>query len=336
MYLNWNPSLLPHREDIHFTWDLSAGNGISGSFVTSPQFAFTTANTSGPVWLLLSRHFKTDDGQGQNTGFISICVFDNTDCKRVYLSDRTWRHGPFVDSPNALLRLETPANRTYTVVPSVHNLTKSNHNFTLSAFSTWPLTLSHAAEKYAYCTKFESAWTLSTAGGNTESPRYLSNPQFSVQITEQPCSVAIFLETTSKEIAANVKLLWSNGRRVTSTIGLRDIAVDSGDYRRGCALAELEDIPRGSFTLVCSTFKEDQLGKFTVWVHSTKPCLAKPLPAESAGRLSIPVEPAVFHPGVNRILAPLTVHRLTRLKELLGCIAEWAKNKSTFSDFDVN
>ncbi|KAI5279266.1 cysteine protease, partial [Ascosphaera acerosa] len=92
-----------------------------------------------------------------------------------------------------------------------------------------------------------------------------------------------------------------------------DIVADSGDYRRGCALAEHVDVPRGTFTLICSTFREDQLGRFTLWVHSSAPCAVRPLPAESAGRLRIAAGTAVLAPGVDRVLAPLAVDRLTRL-----------------------
>ncbi|KAI5301239.1 cysteine protease [Ascosphaera atra] len=332
MYLNWNPTLFSYREDLHFNWDMSKENDIDvpGSFVTNPQFAVTTKGEDAsstqltPVWLLLSRHFRSEDyfsshsqNQEDGPGFISIYVFEKTNGKRVHLSDGCFRRGPFVNSPNTLMRLEVPANASYTVVPSEYGLRKIAHNFTLSVLSRVPVSLAHAESKYGHTMRFDSAWTLSTAGGNTESPRYPSNPQFSLDIPH-PCSIAVFLETSTVDLAANIKILWSNSaanrsRRITS-IRTRDIVVDSGDYRRGCALAETENIPKGSFTLVCSTFKEDQLGRFTIWINTTKPCSARPLPAEGAGRLSIPCPLAVLRPGVNRILAPLQVTRLTRLK----------------------
>ncbi|KZZ89874.1 calpain-like protease palB [Ascosphaera apis ARSEF 7405] len=320
MYINWNPSLFTHREDIHFTWDLSSGDGIPGSFIDNPQFAITTGDHSGPVWLLLSKHFASDDKRQtqEDPGFISIYVFDKTGGKRVYLSTPSWRRGPFVDSPNTLLRLETPSNTTYTIVPSQHGLPKRNHNFSLSVFSNSSLALSPALNRYPYSTKLDGAWTPSTAGGNTESPNYPLNPQFSIHNPTPSCSLAIFLETTTAEIATNIKLLWSNGRRITSSFGVRDIVVDSGDYRRGCAFMEVDDLPRGTFTLICSAFKEGQTGKFKVWVNSTTECIVRQIPHEGAGRLRIEVDDAVFpaatRKGVNRILARLTVYRLTRLK----------------------
>ena len=53
----------------------------------------------------------------------------------------------------------------------------------------------------------------------------------------------------------------------------RDIIADSGDYRRGCALAETKSLDKGTYTIVCSTFAPDQLGRFTLWISSTIPCV---------------------------------------------------------------
>jgi calpain-7 len=49
-------------------------------------------------------------------------------------------------------------------------------------------------------------------------------------------------------------------------------------------------------------------------VHSSSanPCALLPLPADGSGRLSTLSEPAVFLIGTNRILAPLTILRMTK------------------------
>lgn len=107
LYLNWNPGLFKHREDIHFTWDLSHGRVIAGCFVKNPQFSISS-DSGGTVWLLLGKHFKTDHqefntGESENeTGFISIYIFQ-ADGRRVSLSDGALHRGPYVDSPNTLI-----------------------------------------------------------------------------------------------------------------------------------------------------------------------------------------------------------------------------------------
>jgi hypothetical protein len=316
LYLNWNPGLFKYREDIHFTWDLSHGRLIAGCFVKNPQFSISS-KAGGTVWLLLGKHFKTDDqepkaGESESElGFISIYIFQ-ADGRRVSLSDGALHRGPYVDSPNTLMRLEMPPNSIYTAVVSEQSLPSSSQNFTLSAFSTSPVKVAPSLDKYLCLTKATGSWTGMTAGGNAESSRYHSNPQFSLQIS-QKTDVSILLETTEAELATHVKLFWSNGQRI-SRVRNRDIIADSGDYRRGCALAETNSLDKGTYTIVCSTFAPDQLGRFTLWISSTIPCVVQQLASESAGRRAVLSDIGVLPPGKDRMLTSLRVSRLTRIR----------------------
>ncbi|CAG8297483.1 unnamed protein product [Penicillium salamii] len=317
LYLNWNPGLFKYREDIHFTWDLSHGRLIAGCFVKNPQFSIST-KTGGTVWLLLGKHFKTDnqkqlsiDHPKSELGFISIYIFQ-AGGKRVSLSDGALHRGPYVDSPNILMRLEMTPNSTYTAVVSEQSLPSASQNFTLSAFSTAPVAVAPSLDKYLCLTKAAGSWTAMTAGGNAESPRYHSNPQFSLQISEKT-DVSILLETTEAELATHVKLFWSNGQRI-SRVRSRDIIADSGDYRRGCALAETKSLEKGTYTIVSSTFAPDQLGRFTLWISSTIPCVVQQLASESAGRRAVLSDVGVLPPGKDRMLTSLRVSRLTRIR----------------------
>ncbi|KJK62111.1 Calpain large subunit domain III [Aspergillus parasiticus SU-1] len=319
LYLNWNPGIFKYREDVHFTWDLNNGRGVAGCFVNNPQFAVSTEN-GGIVWLLLGKHFRTtgqperplDEYQAnEESAFISIYVF-NADGKRVSLSDGALHRGPYVDSPNTLMRLEMPPRTTYTVVVSEQSLPSLNQNFTLSAFSTCPVRMAKAQDKYMCVRKIQGSWTPSTAGGNAESSRYPLNPQFRLEI-ENDTDVSLLLECPDTELATHVKLFWSNGNRV-SRVRSRDIIADSGDYRRGGSLVEKKALESGSYTIVCSTFAPDQLGRFTLWVSSLVPCKTSPLPPEAAGRRTVISDIGVLPPGRDRMLASLQVPRLTRIK----------------------
>ncbi|KAJ5601113.1 hypothetical protein N7510_010647 [Penicillium lagena] len=313
LYLNWNPGLFKYREDVHFTWDLSQGRGIAGCFIKNPQFSIHS-ESGGTVWLLLGKHFKTvDHHRISDQEFISIYIF-TADGRRVSLSDGALHRGPYVDSPNTLMRLEMPPETTYTVVVSEQSLASSSQNFTLSALSPSPVTLAPSADKYLCLNKAYGYWNPQTAGGNAESARYHFNPQFSIQVSERT-DLSVLLESHEAELATHVKLFWSNGTRI-ARVRSRDIIADSGDYRRGCALAETKALDRGSYTLVCSTFAPDQLGRFTLWISSTIPCVVQPLASESAGRRIVVSQVGVLSAGRDRMLAPLRVSRLTRLKLL--------------------
>ncbi|KAL4938292.1 hypothetical protein BDV06DRAFT_201189 [Aspergillus oleicola] len=314
LYLNWNPGLFTHREDIHFTWDLSNGGGMTGCFVKNPQFSISTER-GGTVWLLLGRHFRSIDPQSsveidEQSGFISIYVFKGG--KRVSLSDGALRRGPYVDSPNTLMRLDIPRGETYTAVVSEESLPLVSQNFTFSAFSESPVYISHAPSQYMCVTKVQGSWTASTAGGNAESVRYSLNPQFSLALID-PTDVSIVLEPSDPEIATHVKLFWSNGKRI-ARVRSRDIVADSGDYRRGGSLAEKKDLDPGKHTIVVSTFAPDQFGSFTLWISTNTPCEVTQLASEAAGRRVVLSDIGVLLPGHDRMLAPLQTSRLTRVK----------------------
>lgn len=323
LYLNWNPGLFKYREDIHFTWDLSQGRTLAGCFVRNPQFSIHS-ETGGTVWLLLGKHFKTDHhhylkNQGGDLGFISLYIFE-ANGKRVSLSDGALHRGPYVDSPNTLMRLDMPPETTYTVVVSEQSLPASSQNFTLSAFSTSPVSLATSLDKHLCLSKANGSWAELSAGGNAESAQYSSNPQFSLQVSEKT-DLSILLETNDAELATHVKLFWSHGQRI-SRARSRDIIADSGDYRRGCALAETRSLEKGIYTIVCSTFAPNQIGRFTLWISSAFPCVVQPLPSESAGRRVTLSGKGVLPPGRDRMRAPLQASRMTRMKLI-------ARNKSS-------
>ncbi|KAL4979482.1 calpain-like protease palB [Aspergillus desertorum] len=313
LYVNWNPAMFAYQEDIHFTWDLSTGKGIAGCFVKNPQFS-VSAECGGVVWLLLGRHLKTIESRAsqedEELGFISIYVFKGG--KRVALSDGALHCGPYVDSPNTLMRLDVPPGTTYTAVVSEESLPSVSQNFSISAFSDSPLRISHAPNKYMCVSKVQGSWTPITAGGNAESARYSLNPQFSIAFSDAT-DILIVLEPSDPELATHVKLFWSGGKRI-ARVRSRDIVADSGDYRRGGSLAEKQYLDPGKYTIVVSTFAPDQVGSFTLWVSTNISCEVTQLPSEAAGRLAVLSNIGVLLPGQDRMLAPLTTHRLTRVK----------------------
>lgn len=316
LYLNWNPGLFSHRQDYHFSWDLSQQESMSGSFESNPQFS-VNCSESGIFWLLLNRHFQTGDYSDENKaphGFISLYVF-NRSGNRVLLTDGAFMRGPFVDSPNTLIRLDAKANAEYTVVAAAQDLPSTKLNFTLSALSRCPMELSLARKRYLNSVSKSGTWTRSTAGGNSDASTYLTNPQFLLKVSSK-ADFAILLDSIPSAldaiIAVHIKLFYAKGSRVT-ILRTKDIVAHSGEYRRNSTALEISLEP-GHYTIICSTFDAGQTGKFTLSVHSSldsAPVL-QPLYLESSGRLTSVSQPAVFAPGTNRLLAPVTATRLTR------------------------
>lgn len=324
LYLNWNPGLFKHRQDHHFTWTIPSIQS-PGSFIHNPQYAFQSPSP-GPVWILLSRHFATGEEDIARTsksassssassssalGFISLYIVSASG-RRVYLSDDALHRGAFVDSPQTLATLDASPSKPYTVVVAQHALPLPKYSFTLSFFSRFPLTIDAASDSLPYCTSHIGSWTLRTAGGNASASSYPLNPQFTISLPSAS-PLTLILETDQEELAVHVKLVWANGERV-STVTSKDIVGGSGDYRRGCALATLPNVAAGKYTIVCSTFEAGQIGNFTLRVGSQVPSTIVPLPSETAGRLSLRLPPLVFQDNIDRMLAPLTLSRLTKLR----------------------
>ena len=328
IYLNWNPGLFNHRQDFHFSWDLTAqddpspSRGKYRSFASHPQFLVKTKN-GGTLWLLLCRHFRdvpntsaTAPGQDIHmSGYISLYAYDN-DASRVFLGDGALMRGPFVDSPQTLLKLENlDPDKSYTIVPVEQDLLPFMHTFTISAFATSALSIEEAPDKYPHRNTVTAAWMQDTAGGNAHSPNYSQNPQFSLTVANK-CSLTLLLETPEEHINVHVKLVLGRGQRVES-VRSRDIVFDSKDYRRGCALAAFQSLDAGAYTIICSTFEAGQTGRFTLRVDSTTPTQVRVLPREGAGRVRTRLANVAFRSQQYKIAAPIMPRRLTRLRVLV-------------------
>lgn len=317
-YVNWNPGIFSKREDIHFSWSLDKVDRSPGLFVGNPQFTITTP-VGGNIWLLLNKHFRTGDytaSKSSQKEYISLYIYDNKG-NRVISSDSAKIRGPYVDSPNTLLTLDAPAETCYTVVVASQHLLSEKYSFTLSAFSNASFMLQEAQSQYAHEDVVTASWTRANSGGNSDSPYYLTNPQFSLCLRVD-ADIALILRLADLDTGGDndsyIKVLVnsSDGRRVTR-LRPRDIVAHSGDYRRGSAVVESR-LHRGNYTIICSTFDPGQYRKFTLTVcaSATEPPLLKLLPAENSGKLSSLSEPARFSPDINRLLAPVTFSRHTK------------------------
>ena len=330
IYLNWNPGLFAHRQDVHFAWDLtppeagpSRPRGVSASLSRHPQYTVVSEQT-GIIWILLCRHFQnavpsdaTDDEIQQDrygielSGHMSLNAFRSKG-RRVVLPDKAVERGWYVDSPQTLLKLDCTAGEPVTLVPAEQELPAIRQTFTVSAFSNSPITLGEARTRYAYSQEYAGSWTKETAGGNAHSPTYSINPQFSITIARRT-NLSILLETTTSTLNVHFKLVHSNGGKRIHSVRNKDIVFDSKDYRRGCCSAEHIGLLAGSYTIICSTFEAAEYGDFTLLIESDDRTQTVLLPREGAGRMRLAMQPAVFTSACSKIAAPIVPQRLVRL-----------------------
>jgi len=316
MYLSWNPGLFRFRQDIHFTWDMQNKENFRspiGSFVRNPQYTFT-ASASGPVWVLLSKHFTTRDETSytlRRAEFLSLYLF-SSEGRRVIWSKGTIMKAPYVDSPQALLKMDAEAGVKYTVVVSEQDLLEMKHNFSLSVFSGSSLGLEFAPDSYERSISTQSGWTPDSAGGRSDLPSYSKNPQFALELTGRS-ALCLMLETTATNLRTHVVLVHGKDQRIF-TISTRDVLFDSGSYRSQCAIAVTKEaIPAGNYTIICSTYEANELGRFTLTIMSDAHATVKAIAREGGGRLRMPLQPGCFRGDVATIAAPLIIYRMCRI-----------------------
>ncbi|KAL5116824.1 cysteine protease [Pleosporales sp. CAS-2024a] len=328
LYLNWNPGLFKHRQDIHFEWDIASQQLPSGCIFNHPQFSFS-AKTAGVVWVLLSRHFRdvpteirdqSDtlndgtirpdsqvDSSGEHPkGYMSIYVCSGRG-QRLYIKETYLESSDYVTTPQCVLRWDAEANATYTMVVDQDELPPSLYTFSLSAFSNSSISLEPATRQYPVETIEQGAWTRQCAGGSTSSGRYFENPQYSLELRERG-ALAILL-TSGDEHPMHVKLVLGHGKRIYK-LQSRDVLADSGNHGAGCVLAEIQDVQPGLYTIICSLFEAGQTGEYRLKVDSTAGIVLKPIARDGAGLLSLKLAPACFGAQMHKIAAPMLPRRL--------------------------
>lgn len=329
MYLNWSPSLFAYRQDHHFTWRVSCAR-FASSLVRNPQYS-VYCTQSGTIWILVSRHFvdaeleiartRTDSmaAVSRQLGFLSILVFDN-DGHRVQVGDGEMYRGPYVDSPQTLARLDASPGKHYTVVLDQHEFPLPDYTLTLSIFSHHPLDVGEAKDAMAYSKEIEGTWNRRTAGGNPACTTYYTNPQFKLSLP-RPGPLSILLSTDNQDLHVRIDIVWAGGERVRS-LRARDIVGSSGEYRRGCAVANVSSVDAGEYTVVCSTFDAGQQAGFALRVSSMTSVTLAPVLSDAAGRLRKALTPFKLSDGEETRRAKLSVSWLTRMNVTARSVAE--------------
>lgn len=348
LYLNWNPAMFSHRQDHHFTWEIPPKTVFS-ALSHNPQYTLKTSSSS-PVWILLSRHWQDDeldmlrDGPAHDhnrtaprslasvskaLGFMALQVYTTTSPpgSRVLLSDRSPLHsGPLVDSPHALLRLDSPTpNKPYTIVITQSGLPLQKYTFTLSILSHNPLSITPSKDPFPHNQSISSSWNRRTAGGNPRSGTYNTNPSWSI-IIPSPTRLSLLLTTSSLDIPVHISLSYPpSSIQGPSTPSRRDTLLAASEYRRGAAHAiSTNPIPAGTYVIVASTFMPGQVAPFVLRIGSDIPLTATPIAGAEAGRLRTSTPHLVLEQRHTVYRAPVRVGRLSRL----SARARWTTGNS--------
>ncbi|KAJ3077305.1 hypothetical protein HDU98_004267 [Podochytrium sp. JEL0797] len=180
IHVNWNPTMFTYQHVMHLlspfslfdascsatltfscrSWPLESGPAVDAyTFAHNPQFGLqvsptepTTTTTPSTIWLLLSKHMTTTTTTTPNQDYITLHVFADTDCHRVYSPDMytVICVGVYVNSPHILASFQVPVGRKsrYTVVVSQHEKTR-DLSFSLRAYGKHPFLFGAIGKEYA-------------------------------------------------------------------------------------------------------------------------------------------------------------------------------------------
>lgn len=298
----------------------------------------------GELEILRQRKAEKDRGDSslatvsKQLGFMAIALYATSPPgTRVPLPDTTRRlhQTPYVDSPNTLLRYTPTPGTPQTLVITQTELPLPAYSFTLSFFSHHPLTITPAPPPLPHNTSVTGAWTRRTAGGSAAHPSYHTNPQYALTLTH-PSPVNLTLSTSARDLPLHIAVLFTPTPTRTTTTGTttgtttttpnshppttpsriitplgRDILCSSAEYTHGRAFASHPHLPAGTYIVALSTFEPGQLAPYALRLEAAVPVKLRPLPADGAGRLRVPLP--VLLPGTGRVRARVVPERLARV-----------------------
>ena len=318
LHLNWNPELFAHRRMLHDAWPLRAPGPRNDRFSLSHNKQYrvvVNVARSAPnavVWVLLTRHVQRvrfDESRSYakatdnpDLDFLAVHVYARvTRAEKAFArvhqnsaADALVR-GTYSNAPHNLTKLTVPAGQhEYTLVVSQYER-RRDINFSLAVYSMAPFKVGRIPETIGHELRAVGEWRAESAGGCSNHGTFYTNPQW-VLTLHRPLPKLLLLLEAPKECSSNVQLIQGGGRWDGSGDARAEV-LTSGLYTTGVSVASFPAaargagpgargvLPAGEYTVVCSTFKARQLGRFLLRVQSEDAsCVSlRAIPAEGHG-----------------------------------------------------
>ncbi|ORY05511.1 cysteine proteinase [Basidiobolus meristosporus CBS 931.73] len=284
IHMNWNPELFTYRYVLHSSWLSNHGpKKDTYNLGYNPQYGLEVSvnhEKLSAVWLLLTKHVLVKE---ENRDYITLHVYGDTGCSKVYYPEKPLVQGIYVNSPHILIRFNSPPGiHKYTIVLSQHEKIRSL-NYTIRTFCMSPFKFFEIPDRYLYEKKVPGQWTNDTAGGNASHVTFMNNPQFKITVPKniQGSFDMLIMMEAPRTYPINLKLV-RGGFRITS-VSSKDIIASSGDYRHGFCCLEMNNIEADNYTLIASAYEPRLVGEFILTIRSSHPCTPVTIPVEGAG-----------------------------------------------------
>ncbi|EKD04298.1 hypothetical protein A1Q2_01329 [Trichosporon asahii var. asahii CBS 8904] len=257
--LNWDPALLPNTISRHWSWPKPEALDVE----TDNLSQMCRQNVLDDVALHVFRDY-TKGGQGRDKGRIITSAHQETVRYIVFGADS---QNPYTNALHTLVRLPLREGDNIFNVLASRDRGHFQTGFTLTAFASQDTQLN--LSRVSLALPFSETYKL-TVGQPTNGAAGAKKSTLRLELQG------------AKDMAWNVKLLWGNGERVYDDT----IVVASGAYSYGMAYCDISDVDAGTYTVLVSSYEQDDTGPFTLCVESSSPISLSPIPAEGAGMFS--------------------------------------------------
>ncbi|KAL4400422.1 calcium-dependent cysteine-type endopeptidase [Malassezia pachydermatis] len=280
LFINWDPSIFPHRTVLQGAWDVSdsAVRLDAGNAVQTDQYHVTIqAPGSTRVWFHLERHIY----ECNDKSYIAVHAFPAQEQQRRANVDHGGLMGVYVNVAHTLLCLDDPCSSQYTLAISRHGSAKRSP-YTLRVYSDKPVDVQTLPRTLPHRSIVKGSWRGRSIGGPPSSPHFRHNPQFRVTVHEGALLPRIISMITTISTLSVQATLAKGGERVLS-LDDASIIASSGAYSRGIALCDALALQPGVYTLVVSS-QEMVATDFSLVLEGNVRTEIVPLPEEGAGQ----------------------------------------------------
>ncbi|KAI9348162.1 hypothetical protein BDR26DRAFT_854076 [Obelidium mucronatum] len=166
IHVNWSPAMFIYQHVMHVSWPFETGPAVDAyTLAHNPQYGLEVdAQADGAtIWLLLSKHITIKE---ENKDYITLHVYSQTNCRRVYYPDmyRVIYVGVYVNSPHILASIQVPKGKSrHSVVVSQHEKIRSL-TFSLRAYGKHPFRFGAIGDEYPLEEKLEHFLNGGTGG----------------------------------------------------------------------------------------------------------------------------------------------------------------------------
>lgn len=263
-YINWDVSkIFKFTHQVNFVFPKL--DPISYQWFKKPQYFLKhECPCSMEVWILLEKHIPSKS----DSDSIKLEVFQTTSGEKVMvpnqylLVDET----EYTNSRMVLLKVHLEPSKSYTVVITGPSLS----SFSLSMFNSVSEDFKLTKSKALYSQLLpviEDSWVGAKNGGNWALTSFLKNPQYELEIKNNPANLQMILISDNPDKQVNFHLFYSEVRGKAVRNFDKSKLLFNENYTPEFHFHAIQDLKPGVYKLILSSYNKEVEGNFTLLTY---------------------------------------------------------------------